>query len=39
MSSDPVLVKKKLLQIASTGKYATFTPEQLHAHYEELQDF
>lgn len=39
MSSDPVLVKKKLLQIASTGKYATFTPEQLHTHYEELQDF
>ncbi|RCK64877.1 TPR repeat protein oca3 [Candida viswanathii] len=38
-SLDPVLLKKKLLYLASSGSFTNFTPQQLHDAYEELQDF
>ncbi|EMG47950.1 oca3 TPR repeat protein oca3 [Candida maltosa Xu316] len=37
--SDTSLTKKKLLQIASSGKFVNFTPEQLSDLYEEVKEF
>ncbi|EGW31055.1 uncharacterized protein SPAPADRAFT_56971 [Spathaspora passalidarum NRRL Y-27907] len=36
---DTALLKKKLLHIAATGSVSQFTPEQLHSHYQELNQF
>lgn len=39
MQVEHSLVKKKLLTIATSGKFATFTPEQLDATYLQLDDY
>lgn len=37
--SDATLLKKKLLLVASTGKFSTFTPHQLQKYKDELNIF
>ncbi|KAI5949059.1 hypothetical protein KGF57_004903 [Candida theae] len=39
MSIDQALVKRKLLNVATTGRFATFTPEETNYHTKQLRSY
>lgn len=39
MAIDQALIKKKLLNVASTGRFATFTPEETNYHTKQLKSY
>lgn len=39
MSIDQALIKRKLLNVATTGRFATFTPEETNHHTKQLKSY
>lgn len=39
MTIDQALIKRKLLNIATTGRFATFTPEEINHHTKQLKSY
>ncbi|KAI5967199.1 oca3 [Candida margitis] len=39
MSTDQAVIKRKLLNVATTGRFATFTPQEINNHTKQLKSY